>query len=244
MIFGFVSKLVLSPVLIIQAVMVISRALRLPEADGPRHGTLGNGPPLRLLIVGDSSGAGVGVSHQDQALAGQLSRALADRFEVSWTLIAKTGATTGSTLRTLEEVKLEPADVVVTALGVNDIARSVPLGRWLVQQRRLRKLLRDRTGARHIYVTGIPPIGEFPLLPHPLRWVLGRNAGRAAHLLETELSSETGATYVVLPEETLSTDLMAEDGYHPGPEVYAVWGKEMASRILSDWPDDTGIVET
>jgi len=30
--------------------------------------------------------------------------------------------------------------------------------------------------------------------------------------------------------------MMAEDGFHPGPDIYAIWAKEMASRILYDWP--------
>lgn len=237
MIAGFLSKLVLSPILVVQGVMVVSKALRLPEADGPRSGTRGQGPALRLLIVGDSSAAGVGVSHQDMALAGQLTQGLAEKVEVSWRLIAATGATTSSTLETLEDTPLDAADVVITVLGVNDIVRSVPLRKWLRLQRRLRTTLRDRTGARHIYVTGMPPIGEFPLLPHPLRWVLGRNALRAGALLAADLADEPDATYAALPTDMLSVEHMAEDGYHPGPQVYAEWGKAMASRILTDWPE-------
>ena len=237
MIFGFLSKLVLSPVLIVQALLVIKRALRLPEASGARAGILGDGPSLRVLIVGDSSAAGVGVSHQDDALAGQLTTALAQDFTLTWRLLAQTGATTASTLKTLDGAALDPCDIIVTALGVNDIARSVPLRRWRRQQRQLRETLRVRTGARHIYVTGIPPIGEFPLLPQPLRWVLGRNARRAGELLQADLEMEADATYVTLPHDMLTPALMAEDGYHPGPEIYALWGTQMASRILSDWPE-------
>ena len=40
------------------------RALRLPEATGPRSGVSANAPlaPLRLLIIGDSAAAGVGAT--------------------------------------------------------------------------------------------------------------------------------------------------------------------------------------
>ena len=51
--------LALSPVLLFQAVQLRRRALRLPEADGPRDGIAGDGPVLRILIIGDSSAAGV-----------------------------------------------------------------------------------------------------------------------------------------------------------------------------------------
>ncbi|EEX09439.1 hypothetical protein SL1157_1477 [Ruegeria lacuscaerulensis ITI-1157] len=53
-------RLPLLPLLAAQALMVRQRALRLPEPSGPREGRQGRGPRLRLLIVGDSSAAGVG----------------------------------------------------------------------------------------------------------------------------------------------------------------------------------------
>ena len=56
--------------------------------------------PFRLLIVGDSSAAGVGVRTQAQALAGHLSRALASgaRRKVHWQLVARSGITTAGYL--------------------------------------------------------------------------------------------------------------------------------------------------
>ena len=67
---------ILSP-LLIQALLLRKHALRLPEATGARQGSSGEGAPLRVLIIGDSSAAGVGVSTQHDALAGQLAIALA-----------------------------------------------------------------------------------------------------------------------------------------------------------------------
>jgi lysophospholipase L1-like esterase len=31
--------------------------------------------------------------------------------------------------------------------------------------------------------------------------------------------------------------LMAQDGFHPSEKFYALWAKELASRIISDWPE-------
>ena len=70
-------KLVLSPVLVAQAVATRKRTPALPEAAGPREGRLGSGPhALRVLIAGDSSAAGVGVTHQRHAVAGHIARTL------------------------------------------------------------------------------------------------------------------------------------------------------------------------
>ena len=62
----------LAPFLILQGRHVRRITPRLPEPDGARAGQAGSGQPLRLLIVGDSAAAGVGVSTQQDALSGQL----------------------------------------------------------------------------------------------------------------------------------------------------------------------------
>ena len=55
---------VLFPILIPQGLYVSITVPRLPEPTGERVGEVGHGSPLRLLIVGDSSAAGVGVATQ------------------------------------------------------------------------------------------------------------------------------------------------------------------------------------
>ena len=92
-------KLVLAPLLVAQAMATRRRAPVLPEADGPRDGVSARGEraALRLLIAGDSSAAGVGVAHQDMALAGHLARTLRVRACAArshWVLRARTGLTT------------------------------------------------------------------------------------------------------------------------------------------------------
>ncbi len=71
-------KLALAPLLVAQAVRTRRRAPVLPEAAGSREGRAGRGegPPVRVLVAGDSSAAGVGVAHQDQAVVGHLVRTL------------------------------------------------------------------------------------------------------------------------------------------------------------------------
>jgi len=82
------SRIVLGPLLLAQGLYVRRFTPRLPEPQGPRAGSCGQGPSLRLLVVGDSAAAGVGVSHQDDALAGQLATCLARDFSLSWQLLA------------------------------------------------------------------------------------------------------------------------------------------------------------
>ena len=225
----------LSPLLLYQARAVQKRALQLPEAAGPRVGRIGGGPLLRLLIIGDSSAAGVGVADQADAVAGQISKALSAGFCVDWQLIASTGATTPSTLERLQHEPLPPADIVLIILGVNDVTRGGPMKGWLRSHANLRDLLRARCGARHIYVSQIPPLGAFPLLPNPLRWLLRRPAVRFDTALDVALKTQADCTYLGFPT-TLDPSDMAIDGFHPGPVIYANWSKEMARQICIGGP--------
>ncbi|MDA9318629.1 SGNH/GDSL hydrolase family protein, partial [Octadecabacter sp.] len=54
------------PVLVTQGPFIKFRTPRLQEPKGARMGVIGQGPDLRLLIVGDSSAAGGGVATQSQ----------------------------------------------------------------------------------------------------------------------------------------------------------------------------------
>ena len=119
-------KYCLGPVLLLQSRHLRKTALRLPEAAGPREGSIPSSNltrPLRLLFLGDSSAAGVGVARQEQALALQTSELLAARLDVpvEWQLLAKSGVNTQQALKLLPRGLLKPIDVLITALGTNDV---------------------------------------------------------------------------------------------------------------------------
>ncbi|THD75926.1 SGNH/GDSL hydrolase family protein [Thalassobius vesicularis] len=224
-------RFALAPLLLAQALRTRKTALILPEAAGPRAGQAGTGPRLRLLVLGDSSAAGVGVDHQDQALSGHLVRALSTDFSVEWQLLASTGATSSDALSVLPQAT--PLDVAVLALGVNDVTRLTSPQRFVHHQRQLLQGLRDR-GARLICVTAIPPMGEFPLLPNPLRWTLGRHASRLQQMRAAHLADFAGyhpLDFDLPPDPAL----MPEDGFHPGPEVYRLWAQTAAQTIRTHW---------
>ena len=188
---------------------------------------------LRLLILGDSSAAGVGAATQDQALAGRLAAALAD-LEPDWRLVARTGATTAAALAHLRALPASPTDVAVVALGVNDVTRAVPVARWLAAQAALIGHLTRDLGARRVYLTGVPPMGAFPALPRPLRGVLGARAARLDAALAELVRQTSGTRHLAFDPGLLDPALMAADGYHPGPVLYARWADALARAIRAD----------
>ncbi|SDW96529.1 SGNH/GDSL hydrolase family protein [Litoreibacter albidus] len=223
-------KLALLPVLALQGWRARKVAQVLPEPDGPRAGTVGQGPDLRLLIVGDSSAAGVGVGHQRDALAGQLTRVLADTRTVTWRLNGVSGATTVQTLGRIKAEETGPFDVAVVALGVNDITKGAFLRPWLRAQRALCAELQGRLGCRYVLVSGLPPMASFWLLPNPLRWVLAAQARRWDRALHHMLEGMEGC-YHVKAAEHLAPDQMAKDGFHPSAETYTMWADAILKQM-------------
>lgn len=227
-------RLALAPVCLAQGLAVRRRAQVLPEAVGPRSGRGGTGPALRLLIVGDSSAAGVGVVHQDDALSGRLAAEL-DGFDLQWRLEARTGATTAGAFAALQTMPSQPFDAAVVVLGVNDVIRQVPLKRWLVQQSALWQLLQQRFELRHAYLSGVPPLGRFPLLPHPLRAVLGARAAVFDAALAAQVASRPALRHLPFDAVLLDPAMMASDGFHPGPAIYRHWAAQLGAAIRADF---------
>lgn len=223
-----IARIALAPVLLGQAFYVRNRVRALPEAHGPREGWSGEGPPLRLLILGDSSAAGVGAATQETALLGRTVARFARHFTVHYRLIAETGARTRDALTWLDGHKGQ-YDLAITALGVNDVTKATPLPRFLNGQRAIWDRLRTNHGVKHILVSGVAPIGLFPALPQPLRWAVGARAEDFRGALD-QLAASFSDVSLVNFDDALITEEMASDGFHPGPAIYDKWAEALCSR--------------
>jgi lysophospholipase L1-like esterase len=226
-------KLVLSPLLVAQAVVTRRRAPLLPEAAGPRAGRLGGrGAALRVLIAGDSSAAGVGVAHQDQSFAGYFTRSLHPLIgrPLWWTLCARSGLTTKQVHALLQADRPAAADVAVVITGVNDVIEQLPSQRAVLHRAALADWLLAERLATHVVFAPLPPIHQFPLLPQPLRRVMGDDARRHNDALATWAQTRVDVSCAPIPL-TLSPDTMASDGFHPGEPVYRVCGEALAGFV-------------
>lgn len=229
------ASLALLPLIIPQGLYVKLRASQMDEAAGDRAGVCGEGPRLKVLILGDSSAAGVGVETQDQALSGQFTRFLANDYQLDWRLFARSGATTHSALQMLDDLGEDQFDIVVTALGVNDAKNGVGYAAWCARLNRLYDRLTDRHGARLICASGMPPIRDFPLLPDPLRWALTRR-GEMFDAAHREIAEAYPQVAYLQGPTRLRPEHMAKDGFHPGAPIYAEWGRLAADLVRARWP--------
>jgi lysophospholipase L1-like esterase len=232
------AKLLLSPLLVVQALATRARMPRLPEAAGERAGTVGEGRALRLLIAGDSSAAGVGVARQEESLAGLLAAQLAARLpvQVQWQLLAQSGLTSAQTLEAVHAAELPHFDIAVVVSGVNDVVDQVPSMRAVARREALANTLRNKLGVAHVVFAPLPPVHLFPGLPQPLRWVAGSDARRHDRALAdwAATRSDVSRPEIELP---LNPGVMASDGFHPGAPVYRQCAHAIALHIERQvWP--------
>jgi len=227
------AKLALGPVLLPQARWLRRTALRLPEAAGPREGVEGKGEvKLRVLVVGDSAAAGVGVADQAQALALPLARELSLRegYAVGWQLVARSGVNAHEAIGMVRSSHVEHADVAVIVLGVNDVTSQSTARGFTERVAQLWTLLEEDFGVKWAVVSGLPPMGKMSALPQPLRWYLGRYASWLDKALgEWSLSRGLGYWAANIPT---NAGALAEDGFHPGPATYPMWSARLADLIL------------
>ncbi len=229
-------KFALFPYLAVQGAWLRKRALVMPEPAGARQGRVGQGKPLRMFVLGDSSAAGVGTDHQSKALTGQLLDRLQRHYDVDWMLDAKTGRTTRQMVKRLSKIPARQFDIAVTALGVNDITRRASRENWLEDTEQMHDLLQSKFGVKHIYVSGVPRIGDFPLLPPVMRWMLGKQGERYDAGLAEMVAARAGCYHV--PADLPLKDVMAEDGFHPTAQVYSEWAQKVYVRILVNYPPE------
>jgi lysophospholipase L1-like esterase len=230
-------KLALSPLLVAQAVLTRRRLPRLAEPEGERQGEAGAkaATPLRLLIAGDSSAAGVGVVTQREALAAQLAERLAEAcaLRVHWRLVAKTGLNTAQTLHLLQREAAPPhADLAVVVSGVNDVVDQVPSHHAVSSRQTLANWLRNAHGVQHVVFAPLPPIHHFPGLPQPLRWVAGSDARRHNLALQRWVRTRGDVSCVDM-EMPLNRGVMAPDGFHPGVPVYRYCAAAIAQHVAA-----------
>jgi len=228
--------LALFPVLLAQGVRVRRTTPRLPEAVATDGAVGMGGEPLRLVVLGDSVAAGVGLADHGASLAGRLAERLSGRSgrSVTWRVLARSGSTAADVPALVDPAVLAEADVVLLSVGVNDTISLHSDRRWRHELGVLLDVVLDAAPRADVLLLGIPPMEVFPALPSPLAQVFGARARRLDRVgarvvadrprvrrLELDLPDAAGA--------------FAEDGFHPSAVVHAHLA-ETAARLLEARP--------
>jgi lysophospholipase L1-like esterase len=225
----------LLPLLYVQGRIVRRRTPKVPEAIGPSSGRVQGGePPLRLVVIGESTVAGVGAPTHAEALTGQLAVAIARKRQraVQWQALGRSGISARDALDLLvPELNQTQADWVVLALGVNDVLRFRPPASWQRDLHRLIDALRQKLGMVPIILAPVPQMQHFPALPQPLRYILGlwaRWLDQAARALAGQLPRVVHVPFALAPT---AKGFYCIDGFHPSIYGYAAWAEQLAAAV-------------
>ncbi|HEY8202864.1 MAG TPA: SGNH/GDSL hydrolase family protein [Actinomycetota bacterium] len=185
------------------------------------------GRPLRFVVLGDSTAAGLGAGSADRSYPVLLARRLAEAgFRVDLIDLGVSGARTADVAaKQAPGAAAAHPDLVLVAIGGNDVTHLTHLAAVRHDMRAALVALRA-TGAR-VVVAGVPDMRAHAFL-EPLRSIAGRRGRVVSRAIEAvardqgvafvPLAERTGHFFAEDPGGTFSSDL-----FHPGPGGYRRW---------------------
>lgn len=254
---------ILAPVYLYQGRKIKRDTVRLPEPHGERQGSVSlsqnhhkaaiqDKPVLNMMIVGDSAAAGVGSETQQEALVGHLIPILQQLPAINgsfstlnWSLQATTGHTSFDILRRLYimPTPIEPIDVMILSVGVNDTTSKVSVDKWQQQIKDIVSIAQRKFGVRELVFLSLPPMAQMPAIPAPLNNFVGAKASILDKTLQQICAANDGVTYMatdfarMIEEHSNGTPIdisvmFASDGFHPSSLMYGYWAQQVAERIV------------
>lgn len=224
------------PVYIWQGVRVRMRSIRMQPPKGPvRHEIDGAEPTINLLVVGDSSAAGVGIETTDGLLAVRLAERIATRTgrRVVWRAAGFNSATAGQ-LRDFVVLNLapEPWTHIVIAVGTNDAKNFHTATRFKKEFGGLIYALKAKWPQARIVWSPVVDMALVPALPRALGRLLEIRASiinRMGERLCLERGVVPASRLPILdPEAGFSID-----GFHASEAGYQAWADHLEEFVMA-----------
>lgn len=200
----------------------------------------GEGPAFQLLVLGESTVAGLGAKDHHGAITGSIAGALSEKVgKVQWYAFGRNGYTLRHIAeRILPQTEDIQPDLIVLAIGANDsFTFTSP---WVF--RRHADLLFSGIQKLHpgaeLLVAHMPPIRHFTAFDPVMQFILGNQLD----LLSWILKEKVEAYHYRMIDEKLdlkrwarnngaaSADLLS-DGVHPSEKGYELWGRRIVEFI-------------
>jgi lysophospholipase L1-like esterase len=187
-----------------------------------------------ILVLGDSTGVGVGAERPEDSIAGRLAIDFPDSDIVN---ISCSGARVAETLAHARQCAADGRlfDVAVLHLGGNDVVRGTAVADLAAECEEL--MVELKKVARHTVWLGPPNLGLAPLFPLPYAWLMSSRS-RAATCVFAASAAEHGVSYVDFSAPEHAERLrrgrklhFAQDGFHPSSASYG-YGYATARAVL------------
>ena len=206
--------------------------------------------PLRFVVLGDSTAAGVGVESAEDSLPYLIAQRVADAestpvhvVSYGWASARVADLVRQQLPRALEPIRatetkpfLPDADLIAVVIGSNDATHNTSPGRFRADLRTVLEGIRTAAPSARVVLAGIPAFrgalrGMEPLIfladqyARLLRPVARADAGRA------------GAAYADLARHVPElirgrTDVLSSDQFHPSVVGYTAWADVIAEALI------------
>lgn len=217
------------------------------------------GKRLRLVVMGDSTTAGVGVERPEDALPYLIARRVAEaqRREVHVVSYGWAGARAADLVRQQLPRAIEPlratetdsflagADLVAIVIGSNDATHNTPPGRFRDSVRAVLHGIRETAPSARVVLAGIPAFRGALRAIEPLIFLADQYARLLRPISRAE-ADRAEAAYADLARDVPPlirgrTDVLSRDQFHPSVVGYTAWADVIADALLSG-PGETATV--
>lgn len=206
---------------------------------------------LHMVVLGDSTTAGVGVSRPEDSLPYLLAERVAAAESAPVRVVsfgwagARAADVEGSQLtRALAPLRatepdpfLVDADLVVVVVGANDATHQTPPGRFRASIRHALGTIRAHAPRARVVLAGIPAFrGALPQM-EPLIFIADSYARLLRPISRAEAEA-AGAAYADLAAEVPRrirgrADALSEDRFHPSVVGYTAWADVIAEALAA-----------
>jgi lysophospholipase L1-like esterase len=226
---GGVILLPFAPFLYLQGQYIRRKIGRIPDASGELVGKFGDDEQrVKLLVLGESTAAGMGARTHETALAGQFSRFLGEKINksVEWHVVGRSGITIKETIDELvPQIPDEKFDYILLALCGNEVLKLRSPISFRRDMTRLLSILREKNADATFFITNAPAVRLSPVLPNPVKFILGHLS--ALHDANArEFTAEMSKVFYFHQPTNVPKDFWA-DGIHPSEKGYTAWSKRM-----------------
>jgi len=226
-----------------EALVARNRRYAQPELGLALRASVGRAgsPPLRLVLLGDSSALGVGVDQVADTIGGQLAQLLAaGRAGATRQVLLSSVGVAGSRSTDLatqvaRALLGDRPDVAVILVGANDatgLRRPGEAAAYLAAAVR-----RLRSADVEVVVGTCPDLGAVRAIAPPLRQIVGW-LGRRVAGAQARAVREAGGAVVDLAAETgqvfrADAGTLCYDGFHPSADGYRVWAHALLPAVTA-----------
>lgn len=195
-----------------------------------------------ILVIGESTAAGVGASHTDYSLGANLFNSFNQEFTLM--NLGKNGLKAEKLKSLLQhglDNKTRKFDIMVIMIGANDCFKFTPPHKFLKQLEDFIELGQSQLGTVHFVIPSIPPVHQFPAIPGLLRFFLGWHRKLLAGIASAISSKSSTVSFLEL-EHSFDPMFYAEDGIHPSDQGYQEIAKLISEEIRKSLQKQSGPV--